>query len=194
MNEIEAARRTAVLVASAHVGGCPACAQSIAALAAPRYAQRLRAQGVIIMASPRQADVLLLCGALNERSLEAAQALVADTPQPRALVAVGDCALNGCVFAGSAALTKQPLAGALAVNVEIGGCPPTPEAILNAIAEAQRMLAGEQPSDNAIQDEDDDEDDPPGYELEDDHDDHGENDDHGNGATGGSAGAKETGR
>ena len=175
MNELEAARRAAVLVASAHLGGCPACAQSVAALVAPRYAQRLRAQGVILMAAPRQADVLLLCGALNERSLEAARALVADTPQPRALVAVGDCAINGCVFAGSPALTKQPLAEALEVNVEIGGCPPSPEAILNAIAEAQRMLAGEQLSADAL-DEDVEDGGTPGYEL-DDSDEAGQGDD-----------------
>jgi Ni,Fe-hydrogenase III small subunit len=146
MNELERARRAAVLVASAHVGGCPACAQSIAALSAPRYASRLREQGVILTSAPRQADVLLLCGTLNEQSREAALTLVKETPRPRALVAVGDCALNGCVFAGSPALSGKPLAETLGVNVEIGGCPPTPEVILEAIAEAQRLLAGEEPS------------------------------------------------
>ncbi|HEX9036818.1 MAG TPA: hypothetical protein VF808_07485 [Ktedonobacterales bacterium] len=168
MNEVEAARRTAVLVASVSLGGCPACAQSLAALSAPRYAQRLREQGVILMASPRQADVLLLCGALNERSRAAADALVADTPQPRALVAVGDCAVNKCVFAESPALSSQPLAEALGVNVEIGGCPPAPEAILTAIAEAQRLLAGEQVSGETDEEPDED---IPGYELEDARDD-----------------------
>jgi len=147
MNELEAARRTAVLVASAHVGGCPAAAQSIAALSAPRYAQRLRERGIVLVAAPRQADVLLLCGTLNERSRDAALALVEETPQPRALVAVGDCALNGCVFAGSPALSSQPLGTALNVNIEIGGCPPSPEAILDAITEAQRLLAGEESED-----------------------------------------------
>ncbi len=151
MNELERARRAAVLVASVHVGGCPACAQSVAALSAPRYAQRLREQGVVLMAAPRQADVLLLCGALNERSREAALALVEETPRPRALVAVGDCALNGCVFAGSPALSSQPLAEALNANVEIGGCPPSPEVILEAIAEAQRLLAGEEPGAEAAE-------------------------------------------
>lgn len=151
MNELERARRAAVLVASAHIGGCSACSQSIAALSAPRYAARLRAQGVILTPAPRQADVLLLCGALNERSREAALALAEATPRPRALVAVGDCALNGCVFSGSPALSKQPLAEALAVNVEIGGCPPSPEVILEAIAEAQRLLAGEEPVGDAAE-------------------------------------------
>ncbi|HEU0025899.1 MAG TPA: hypothetical protein VFQ25_02185 [Ktedonobacterales bacterium] len=145
MNELEAARRAAVLVASAHVGGCPGCAESVAALAAPRYASRLRAQGVVLTPAPRQADVLLLCGTLNERSRQAALALLEQTPKPRALVAVGDCALNGCVFAGSPALTSQPLAETLSVNVEIGGCPPSPETILDAIAEAQRLLSSEEP-------------------------------------------------
>jgi Ni,Fe-hydrogenase III small subunit len=165
MNELERARRTAVLVASVHVGGCSACAQSVAALGAPRYAGRLREAGIAIVAAPRQADVLLLCGILNERSREAAQALVDETPRPRALVAVGDCAVNGCVFAGSPALTKLPLAAELAVNIEIGGCPPTPEVILDAIVEAQRLLAGEEPDTNAIVAT---EEHTPGYELGDD--------------------------
>lgn len=168
MNELERARRAAVLVASVHVGGCTACAQSVAALGAPRYASRLRQQGIAIVATPRQADVLLLCGALNERSHEAAQALVEETPRPRALVAVGDCAVNGCVFAGSPALTAQPLAMELAVNIEIGGCPPTPEVILDAIVEAQRLLAGETPDANAtVETDETDETDKtaPGYEL-----------------------------
>jgi Ni,Fe-hydrogenase III small subunit len=162
MNELERARRAAVLVASVHIGGCPACAQSVAALGAARYARRLREQGIAIVAAPRQADVLLLCGTLNERSRAAALALVEETPRPRALVAVGDCAVNGCVFAGSPALTEQPLAATLAVNIEIGGCPPTPEVILDAIAEAQRLLAGEEPDANAIVEA---EDSAPGYEL-----------------------------
>lgn len=135
------ARRKSVWVTSLHSGGCSACAQSIAALEAPRHARSLRAHGITLARSPRHSNVLLLCGALTEQARLALAPLIEGTPRPRALVAVGDCALNGCVFAGSPALTV-PIAQAFEVNIEIGGCPPAPEAILTAIAEAQRMLAG----------------------------------------------------
>ncbi len=135
------ARRTPAWVTSLHSGGCSACAQSIAALEAPRHARNLRAHGITLARSPRHSNVLLLCGALTEQARLALAPLIEGTPRPRALVAVGDCALNGCVFAGSPALTV-PIAQAFEVNVEIGGCPPAPEAILAAIVEAQRLLAG----------------------------------------------------
>lgn len=142
MSELEAARRAAVWVTGLHIGGCSACAESVAALAAPPYAARLRALGVTLARTPRHSDIILLSGALTTQARESVDALIAGVPQPRALVAVGDCAVNGCVFAGSPQLTA-PLAQALSVNVEIGGCPPEPDAIIDAIAEAQRLLIAE---------------------------------------------------
>jgi Ni,Fe-hydrogenase III small subunit len=139
MSELQAARRASVWVLGLHTGGCSACAQSVAALEAPRYAPRLRALGVTFARTPRQSDILLLSGALTTQAQASVSALVEEAPRPRALVAIGDCAINGCVFAGSAQLTR-PLAQELNVNVEIGGCPPTPQAIIEAIAEAQRLL------------------------------------------------------
>ena len=141
MSELQAARRASVWVLGLHTGGCSACAQSVAALEAPRYAQRLRALGVTFARTPRQSDILLLSGALTAQAQTSVSALINETPRPRALVAVGDCAINGCVFAGSAQLVR-PLAQALNVNVEIGGCPPAPQAIIEAIAEAQSLLTG----------------------------------------------------
>ncbi len=141
MSEPQAARRASVWVMGLHTGGCSACAQSVAALEAPRYAQRLRALGVTFARAPRHSDILLLSGALTAQARASVSALVEGTPRPRALIAVGDCAINGCVFAGSAQLVR-PLAQELSVNVEIGGCPPAPQAIIEAIAEAQRLLTG----------------------------------------------------
>lgn len=141
MSELQAARRASVWVLGLHTGGCSACAQSVAALEATRYAQRLRGLGVTFARTPRQSDIVLLSGALTPQARASVSALLDGEPRPRALVAVGDCAINGCVFAGSAQLTR-PLAQELNVNVEIGGCPPTPQAIIDAIAEAQRLLTG----------------------------------------------------
>ncbi|HZC08009.1 MAG TPA: hypothetical protein VE338_20400 [Ktedonobacterales bacterium] len=140
MSDLSAAHR-AVFVASAHTGGCSACAQSLAALEAPRYAKRLNALGVTFARALRHADVILLCGALTEQARASIGALLDGAPHPRALVAVGDCAINGCVFAGSPCLTT-PLAQVFNANVVIGGCPPAPLAIIEAIAEAQRLLSG----------------------------------------------------
>ena len=142
MSELEAARRASVWVTGLHTGGCSACAECVAALAAPLYAARLRSLGVTLARTPRHSDIILLSGALTAQARAGIDALLAGTPQPRALVAVGDCAVNGCVFAGSPLLTT-PLAQALNVNVEIGGCPPEPDAIIDAIAEAQRLLVAE---------------------------------------------------
>ena len=141
MSGSQAIRRASVWVMGLHTGGCSACAESVAALAAPRYATRLRAMGVSFARTPRQSDILLLSGALTTEAQASVETLVAETPHPRALVAVGDCAINGCVFAGSPSLAK-PLAQVVNANVEIGGCPPTPQAIIDALVEARRLLIG----------------------------------------------------
>lgn len=147
-----AARRTSVWVLPLETGGCGACLQSIYALLAPQYASQLRAHGISFARSPRHADVLLAAGALTAAAREPAQRLVQSVPQPRALVAVGNCAIDGCVFAGSPVLVKSA-ADALDAHVEIAGCPPAPSAILAAILEAGQLLAGEDEVDEDEADE-----------------------------------------
>ena len=126
-------------VYAVQMGGCAACGQALAALQAPLYATELAARGVGFAQSPRHADIIALTGTLATASLDTLTALLAGVPEPRALVAVGDCAINGGVFAGSPDLVPNP-AEALDVHVEIAGCPPAPEAILAALAEAAALL------------------------------------------------------
>jgi Ni,Fe-hydrogenase III small subunit len=99
----------------------------------------LHAQGVNFARSPRHADVVLVSGALSEAAREPIRRVLAGVPQPRALVAVGNCAIDGCVFRGSPHLVPN-VAEALDVNVEIAGCPPAPASILAAIGEAAQLL------------------------------------------------------
>lgn len=139
MRETKGSRRTAVWILSADSGGCGGCAQQIAALQAPRYAADLRGQGISLARSPRHADVILIAGALTEAAREPLRRLLDGVPQPRALVAVGNCAIDGCVFRGSPVLSEST-AEALDVNVEIAGCPPSPRQILDAIREAAQLL------------------------------------------------------
>ena len=133
-------RQAAVWVLPVAMGGCSACHQSIIALQARRYAPKLTAQGIRFARSPRHADILLITGALTTEACAEAHAFVEAMPQPRALVAVGNCAIDGCVFRGSPHLVAST-AEELDVNVEIAGCPPAPAAILAAIAEASELIA-----------------------------------------------------
>jgi formate hydrogenlyase subunit 7 len=133
-------RRGAVAVLPVAAGGCLACAQSVDALQGTRYAAALREQGISFTRSPRHADIVLISGTVTTASLDALRRYLDAVPQPRALIAVGDCAIDGGVFAGAQGLVDSP-AEALDVNVEIAGCPPSPTAILTAIGEAAQLLA-----------------------------------------------------
>lgn len=124
--------------------GCGACVQSIQALLAPRYHALLRTHGVRFAHNPRLAEVVLLTGPLSQATYAPLCRLLAAVPAPRALVATGDCAIDGCVFSGSAALVADP-ATVLDVNIEVAGCPPAPTAILDAIVAASHLLVQRSP-------------------------------------------------
>jgi formate hydrogenlyase subunit 7 len=134
------ASHTPVAIFAVDSGGCGACFQSILALQSSRYAKALHAARVSFAQTPRYADVLLISGPLIKAARERIGAVIAATPQQRALIAVGDCSINGCVFADSAAYDESA-ATAFDVHVEIEGCPPAPLAILDAIGAAQTLLA-----------------------------------------------------
>ena len=85
--------------------------------------------GLRFVDSPRQADVLLVTGPLT-RNLKAALEQAWDaTPEPKWVVAVGDCAVDGGVFKGSYAVLGGA-GGSVPVDLTIGGCPPSPARIL----------------------------------------------------------------
>ena len=152
------ARRTShtpVAIFAVDSGGCGACVQSILALQSSRYAKALHAARVSFAQTPRHADVLLISGPLTKAARENIDNVVAATPQQRALIAVGDCAINGCVFADSPAYDTSA-ATAFDVHVEIEGCPPAPLAILDAIGAAQDLLAQAE-EEGVIEDVDEDE-------------------------------------
>lgn len=150
------ASHTPVAVFAIDSGGCGACVQSIVALQSTRYAKELHAARVSFAQAPRQADVLLISGPLTTATRESIGNVIATTPQQRALIAVGDCAINGCVFADSHAYDGSA-ATAFDVHVEIEGCPPAPLAILDAIGAAQQLLAQAE-EEGVIEDEEDVED------------------------------------
>lgn len=122
-------------------GSCNGCEQEIQALHAARYA--LEESGIAFARSPRHADILLLTGIMTPRSQAAARRVWDELAEPRALIAVGDCPINGSVFRGAGHFT--PAGETLPVDVELPGCPPSPALMLEAITAAIKLLDGEAP-------------------------------------------------
>ena len=111
-------------------GSCNACEHELTATAAPQY--DLQRFGLDIVASPRHADVLLVTGPVTRRMEGALRAAYEAMPEPRVVAALGDCAL-GCGVLGDAFELAAPLDELLPVDIRIPGCPPTPQAIADAI-------------------------------------------------------------
>lgn len=108
-------------------GSCNGCELEIHALNNAFY--DLERFGLRFVASPRHADVLLVTGPVTRNMREALERTWAATPAPKWVVAVGDCARDGGIFAGSAAVTGG-VAAVIPVDLHISGCPPTPMQLL----------------------------------------------------------------
>ena len=111
-------------------GSCNGCELEIHALGNAFY--DLERFGLRFVASPRHADVLLVTGPVTRNMREALERTYAATPAPKWVVAVGDCAADGGVFAGSYAIVGGGRRG-LPVDLHIPGCPPTPRQLLQGL-------------------------------------------------------------
>jgi len=111
-------------------GSCNGCELEISALNNPVY--DIERFGLKFVASPRHADVLLVTGPVTWNMHEALLRTYNATPEPKWVVALGDCAINCGVFAGSPAVVG-PLSDLLPVDLHVAGCPPPPLDILKAL-------------------------------------------------------------
>jgi len=117
-------------------GSCGGCEIELRAL--NNAIHDLERFGIRFVDSPRHADVLLVTGPLTRNLASAVEQAWTATPEPKFVVAVGDCAVDGGVFKGSYAVTGG-VGTTLPVDLLISGCPPTPERImagLRALLEA----------------------------------------------------------
>lgn len=111
-------------------GSCNGCELEIASAFGPVYdAERY---GLRLVASPRHADALLVTGPVTRNMAEPLRKTYEATPAPKRVVAVGDCALNCGVFAGGHGV-EGAVSDVVPVDVEVAGCPPTPEALIAAL-------------------------------------------------------------
>lgn len=113
-------------------GSCNACEMEMNALMNPVYdAERF---GVHIAASPRHADAVVVTGPVTVNMERALKDVYKQTPDPKIVIALGDCAINCGVFKGSYAVTG-PVERHIPVDICIPGCPPRPAEILEALSE-----------------------------------------------------------
>jgi Ni,Fe-hydrogenase III small subunit len=113
-------------------GSCNGCEHELILASSP-YAD-LQRFGIGIVASPRHADVLLVTGPVTTRMRGPLLTAYAAMPEPRRVVALGDCAL-GIGVIGSPDDIVGPAGAVLPVDLNIPGCPPTPDAIATALVE-----------------------------------------------------------
>jgi Ni,Fe-hydrogenase III small subunit len=111
-------------------GSCNGCELEIHALNNAFY--DLERFGLRFVASPRHADVLLVTGPVTKNMREALERTYNATPDPKWVVAVGDCAVDGGIFAGSYAVTGG-VDRVVPVDLHIRGCPPRPEQLLKGL-------------------------------------------------------------
>jgi Ni,Fe-hydrogenase III small subunit len=121
-------------------GSCNGCELEISALSNPYY--DLERFGLHFVASPRHADCLLVTGPVTRNMAEPLRRTYDATPDPKIVIAIGDCANNCGVFKDSYAVVGG-VDKVIPVNVFVAGCPPEPIDILRGILLALDQLPRE---------------------------------------------------
>ncbi len=123
----------ALVIRHVDAGSCNGCELEIHALGNAYY--NLEALGIKFAASPRHADMLLVTGPVASNMEVALRRAYDCTPDPKLVVAVGDCGCDGGIF-GESYASRGRIANVIPVDVAVPGCPPTPAALMQAIVTA----------------------------------------------------------
>lgn len=118
--------------------GLACCAIEMMNLVAPRY-DSSRFGSEVFRASPRQADLLIVSGRLSNKMVPVIETIYQQMPEPKWVIAMGACASSGGIFDNYAIV--QGVDEVLPVDMYIPGCPPTPDAVLDAILKLQKSIA-----------------------------------------------------
>jgi Ni,Fe-hydrogenase III small subunit len=125
----------ALTIRQVDAGSCNGCELEIHALGNPYY--NIEGLGIRFVASPRHADLLLVTGPVSRNMEMALKRTYEATPEPKLVVAVGDCACDGGIFGESYASCGR-VGNVIPVDVTVPGCPPEPVEILRGILTAVR--------------------------------------------------------
>ena len=128
----------ALAIRHVDAGSCNGCELEITALNNPYY--NLQGLGINFVASPRHADMLLVTGPVSRHMETALKRTYAAVPDPKLVVAIGDCGCSGGIFGESYACLGR-VSNVIPVDVAVPGCPPTPFAIMQGILTALQRPA-----------------------------------------------------
>lgn len=139
---IDAKFKGSLAIRQVDAGSCNGCELEIHALNNVFY--NIERFGIHFVASPRHADVLLVTGPVARNMEEALRITYENTPHPKLVLAIGDCAASGGIF-GSSYACVGGVSKVLPVDAIIHGCPPTPAKLLKGILQ---LLQGEKMCDS----------------------------------------------
>jgi Ni,Fe-hydrogenase III small subunit len=123
----------ALCIRHVDAGSCNGCELEIQALNNPIY--NLEGLGIRFVASPRHADLLLVTGPVAANMEAALRRVYEATPDPKLVVALGDCGCTGGIF-GERGATRGRISNIIPVDVAVPGCPPHPARIIQGILAA----------------------------------------------------------
>ena len=127
----------ALCVRQVDAGSCNGCELEIHALNNPYY--NLEGYGIRFVASPRHADLLMVTGPVSRNMETALKRTYQATPEPRLVLAVGECGCDGGIFGESYASCGR-VANVIPVDLAVPGCPPSPIEILKGVLGLARRL------------------------------------------------------
>jgi NADH-quinone oxidoreductase B subunit len=111
-------------------GACNACDIEIVAALTPRF--DVERFGILLRATPRHADVIVASGPVTRQMRERIIRIYEQTPDPKFVIAVGACAMSGCVYRGAYNIMGG-LDQVIPVNMYVPGCPARPDAIVDGV-------------------------------------------------------------
>jgi membrane-bound hydrogenase subunit mbhJ len=120
-----------------NTGSCNGCDIEIVAALTPRY--DIERFGMMLVGTPRHADVLLVTGPVMKNMEDKVKRVYEQVPDPKAVIVVGNCGSTGGVFHESYSVAG-PLDKIIPVDVYVPGCPPRPEAIIYGVAKVWLKL------------------------------------------------------
>jgi Ni,Fe-hydrogenase III small subunit len=123
----------ALCIRHVDAGSCNGCELEIHALGNPMY--NIEGAGIRFVASPRHADLLLVTGPVSAHMETALRRTYDAMPDPKLVVAIGDCGCSGGIF-GEGYASRGRVSNVLPVDVAVAGCPPSPTRILQGILSA----------------------------------------------------------
>ncbi|TAL86691.1 MAG: formate hydrogenlyase [Candidimonas sp.] len=136
--ELYAVFGRALCIRHVDAGSCNGCELEIHALSNAYY--NLQGAGIRFVASPRHADLLLVTGPVSVNMEDALKQTYDAMPDPKWVLAVGDCGACGGIF-GTNYATRGPISDVIPVHAVVNGCPPSPLAILQGLLHITRHLA-----------------------------------------------------